>query len=174
MLKSHLSWSQNGTKEHTWRCFWLLKVRHVNTAQITELGREDHACLSLGHLLLSFCLSVYFTIQMHTLHKICEKVLVMSLRLPTHFPFAWNTSVFKDNWAHCSKSVLNETHGDRAPNYHDPLLSRGFCIVICLLCDHSHEIKKRPNQLKFGQNYAWNSHKNYHNWRHEKENLPQS
>lgn len=58
MLKSHLSWSQNGTKEHTWRCFWLLKVRHVNTAQITELGREDHACLSLGHLLLSFCLSV--------------------------------------------------------------------------------------------------------------------
>ena len=60
-----------------------------------------------------------------------------------------------------------------APNYH-VALSHGFCIVICLLCDHPHEIKKRCNQIKFGQNYVRNSHKNYHHWRQEKEKLSQS
>lgn len=85
-------------------------------------------------------LSVYFTIQVHTVHRICKEMLGMSLRLPTHFLSAWNTLVFKDNWAHCSSSST-ETHDDHASIYHVPLLSCGFCIVMCLLCDLSYEIK---------------------------------
>lgn len=33
----------------------------------------------------------------------------MSLRLPTCVLSAWDTLVFKDNWAHCSGSVLKHT-----------------------------------------------------------------
>lgn len=145
---------------------WQTQMK-VKTPSLHSVSAGSAFSWSSAVVHLPFC----FTKQTHTLHKFVKSPGYES-ESTCAFPtcrrhFSWQGQL--SPWFHVGvlKCRVNMHLITTSLFFHMDSAS------VYLLCDHSYEIKKISKQLAVGQNYVWNSNKNYHHWLQEKDKLSQ-